>query len=83
MSEWKIGPPMLRLTDYETGQPVYVRGDAITSIAGLTASQSDSTNTEHGMRTRITLDGDAPMLLVRESAKAIGEAIEKGWEGEA
>ena len=60
---------MLRLTDYETGAPIYVRREAIQSARQLCAEVvepvgDDDVAQEEGDRTRI--DTATDMFLVRE-----------------
>lgn len=67
---------MLELTDYDTGEPVYVVAAAILSMRQLTAEQyeDDDEPQEVGRRTRIDTSSD--MFLVREDAKGIKAMID-------
>lgn len=59
---------MIKLTDWETGDPLYVNEKMLLSVSRLKASISHYgiTPTELGARTRIVLTGDNGCFLVRE-----------------
>lgn len=65
---------MLKLTDYETGQSIYVRREAIQSARQLQAevfAHDRGSVVEHGMRTRIDTKTDT--FLVRETIEEVME----------
>ena len=71
---------LLRLTDWDSGESVYVRANAIALIVRLPATVHESYTggapTEIGGRTRINV-GENDLVLVRETPDEIYAAMER------
>lgn len=63
---------MIKLTDWETGEPIYVIPSAIVSIRQLKAETTDDYgDIPHEMGRRTRIDTPTDIFLVREDAEGI------------